>query len=561
MVAELIGLLTIILVVWFWRSESRRWMKALALGALATVVLQGVLGGLTVLHFLPPAISSAHAAVAQTFFCLICAIAVFTGRHWVERDVSAAPPGRRELASARHPPLLTLALLSIALLYVQLLLGAMFRHHGLSWWPHLLNAPLVALLLTWTAVRALSDYSAIASIRRSSIAVLALLIAQLFLGFAAFLTRVEWGRDAAQPELPMVISTVAHVAVGALLLAATVVLTLQLWRHIASPQTQPLPAGSPRPSAAIAPVREPGVVRTRLATSFLRDLAELTKVRVTALIIVTAWCGYYFGALRSAVSSLSFGMLQALLGIGVVSAGAAALNEVLERKIDSRMRRTARRPLPSGRMKLATAVALGAGMTLGGSIYLGLALNALTGWLALATAGVYLAAYTPLKKVHPLCTLVGAVPGAMPGLLGWTAARGRIDLGALVMFAIVFFWQFPHFFSIAWLYREDYQAGGILMLPVVEPDGRSTARQILLYSLGLIPVSLLPTFLGMAGRPYFFGALLMGTALFYVSLRLATSRLALAATESKQRARQLLRATVLYLPLLFALMMLNPVSS
>jgi cytochrome c oxidase assembly protein subunit 15 len=367
MVAELIGVLTIVLVVWFWRSESRRWMKALALGALATVVLQGVLGGLTVLHFLPPAISSAHAAVAQTFFCLICAIAVFTGRRWVEQDLSAAPRPR-ELGSGRHRQLLTLAMVSIALLYVQLLLGAMFRHHGLSWWPHLANAPLVALLLTWTAVRALSDYSAIDSIRRSSIAVLALLIAQLFLGFAAFLTRVEWGRDAAQPELPMVIATVAHVAVGALLLAATVVLTLQLWRHVASLQSQPLPAGSPRPSAAIASVNQPGAARSGLATGFLRDLAELTKVRVTALIIVTAWCGYYFGALRSSVSSLSFAMLEALLGIGLVSAGAAALNEVLEREIDSRMRRTARRPLPAGRMKLATAVALGAGMTLLGSI-------------------------------------------------------------------------------------------------------------------------------------------------------------------------------------------------
>src|SRR6266436_7268006 len=142
-------------------------------------------------------------------------------------------------------------------------------------------------------------------------------------------------------------------------------------------------------------------------------------------------------------------------------------------------------------------------MTVGGALYLDVTLNTLTGTLALVTAFVYLAAYTPLKKVHPVCTFVGAFPGAMPGVLGWTAVRGRLDWEALVMFAIVFFWQFPHFFSIAWLYREDYAAGQIRMLPVVEPDGRSTYLRIILYSIALIPVSLTPTLLGMAGRTYF----------------------------------------------------------
>src|SRR4030095_9826849 len=145
-------------------------------------------------------------------------------------------------------------------------------------------------------------------------------------------------------------------------------------------------------------------------------------------------------------------------------------------------------------------------MTVGGALYLGLALNPLTGWLSLLTEFVYLAAYTPLKKIHPVCTFVGAFPGAMPGVLGWTAARGQLEWGALAMFAIVFFWQFPHFFSIAWLYREDYEAGQIRMLPVVEADGKSTARQIVIYSILLIPVSLLPTFLQMSGRIYLLGA-------------------------------------------------------
>jgi protoheme IX farnesyltransferase len=230
----------------------------------------------------------------------------------------------------------------------------------------------------------------------------------------------------------------------------------------------------------------------------------------------------------------------------------------MEWETDSRMRRTAQRPIPAGRFSLRHGTLVGALMMFGGDLYLGLTLNPLTALLALATSAVYLAAYTPLKKVHPICTFVGAFPGAMPGVLGWTAARGHLEWGALVMFAIVFFWQFPHFFSIAWLYRQDYEDGGIRMLPVVETDGKSTGRQIMLYSLALIPVSLLPTFLGMSGWVYFAGALLLGMGLLYAGGRLARFKMAPDTARSKQRARQLLQATVFYLPLLFALMMLNP---
>jgi len=295
--------------------------------------------------------------------------------------------------------------------------------------------------------------------------------------------------------------------------------------------------------------------------TLLRDYAELTKLRITTLVVMTAWCGYYFGSLKSGVSSLSWNLAHVLLGIGLVSGGTAALNEVMEHDLDGHMRRTAQRPLPAGRMTLWHAALVGVVMTSGGALYLGLALNPLTGWLSLLTAFVYLAAYTPLKKIHPICTFVGAFPGAMPGVLGWTAARGQLEWGALAMFAIVFFWQFPHFFSIAWLYREDYEAGQVRMLPVVEPEGRSTALRIILYSLALIPVSLAPTLLGMAGRIYLVGALILGIALLYVGSRLATLQMPLSAARSKLRARQLLQATVLYLPILFILMMMNRVSS
>jgi protoheme IX farnesyltransferase len=183
--------------------------------------------------------------------------------------------------------------------------------------------------------------------------------------------------------------------------------------------------------------------------------------------------------------------------------------------------------------------------------------NPLTGLLTFLTSLVYLAVYTPLKRVSPICTFVGAFPGAMPGVLGWTAARGRLEWGTLILFAILFVWQFPHFFSIAWLYREDYAQGGIRMLPVVEEDGRSTARRIVAYSLILIPLSVLPSFFGMAGKIYLVGAVVLGIALFYFGARLAFLKLPINAPRSKMLARHVLQATVIYLPLLFALMMGN----
>src|ERR1700730_599289 len=242
--------------------------------------------------------------------------------------------------------------------------------------------------------------------------------------------------------------------------------------------------------------------------SLLRDYAELTKLRVTSLIVMTAWCGYFFGAHKAGISWLNWGLFHSLMGIGLVSSGTAALNEVMEHDVDARMRRTAMRPLPAHRMSMLHATIVGTAAAIGGSVYLAVFTNPLTGLLTFLTSVVYLAAYTPLKKISPICTFVGAFPGAMPGVLGWTAACGHLEWGTLILFAILFVWQFPHFFSIAWLYREDYASGGVRMLPVVEQDGKSTARQIVLYSIGLIPISLLPAFLGMAGKVYFVGALL-----------------------------------------------------
>ena len=243
MVAGTLVTLTLTIAIWTLLVERRRWMRWLAIAAFCTVICQATLGGMTVLFFQPPWLSTAHATVAQTFFCIAVSIALFTGRRWVEEHPKVEFDPRR-------PSLAALTWMSIFVLYVQLILGGMFRHHGMSWWPHVLNAALVALVLTWTVVRTLSVYSHIEAVRKPAIVMLALLITQLCLGFAAFLTRVAWGRDAAQPELPMVVSTVAHVATGALLLATTVVLAIQVWRHVPVAFAERVPQAQQKASAA-----------------------------------------------------------------------------------------------------------------------------------------------------------------------------------------------------------------------------------------------------------------------------------------------------------------------
>jgi len=243
MVAGSLVILTLAIAAWTLLVEKRSWLRKLALAAVGTVIAQAVLGGMTVLMLQPPAISTAHALVAQTFFCIAVLIALFTGRRWVEEVPQVE-------FDTRRPSLFTLTVLSIVVLYVQLILGGMFRHHGMSWWPHVAHAVVVAFVLTWTSVRALSVYSNIEAIRRPAIMMLSLLIAQLCLGFSAFLTRVAWGRDGVQPELPMVISTVAHVAVGALLLATTVVLAIQVWRHVPVAFAETVPGAERTPQAA-----------------------------------------------------------------------------------------------------------------------------------------------------------------------------------------------------------------------------------------------------------------------------------------------------------------------
>jgi protoheme IX farnesyltransferase len=275
--------------------------------------------------------------------------------------------------------------------------------------------------------------------------------------------------------------------------------------------------------------------------------AELTKPRITFLIVLTSAAGF---ALASRGPLNYAALLSALFGIALLSSGIATLNQYAERELDGLMRRTANRPLPAGKLAPWEALAFGAGITIAAEAYLLIVVNPLTALLGLTVIAGYLFAYTPLKTRTSLSTLVGAFPGAVPPLIGWTAARGSISLEGWVLFAILFLWQFPHFRAIAGMYREDYSRAGILMLPVVEPNGRVTAQQIVIYTLMLLPVSLLPVALGMAGKIYLYGAIVLGLLFLYTSLRAAFSM-------SRQSARRLLLASVLYLPLLFILMVLN----
>jgi heme o synthase len=236
----------------------------------------------------------------------------------------------------------------------------------------------------------------------------------------------------------------------------------------------------------------------------------------------------------------------------LMASGTAALNQWYERDADRHMRRTQMRPLPSGRLQAPQVLWFGIGLAVLGSLELGFGANWLTAGLTLATLAMYLFAYTPLKQKTWWSTTIGAFPGAMPPLIGFAGAADKLTPEALVLGAILFLWQFPHFYAIAWMYREDYSRAGIRMLPVVEPDGTSTARQIVLYSLLLIPISLLPKWMGMTGSIYLIGALVLGLCFLYSGVRVSLDR-------SKLRARRVLLTSVVYLPVLYLLMVLDPV--
>jgi protoheme IX farnesyltransferase len=276
----------------------------------------------------------------------------------------------------------------------------------------------------------------------------------------------------------------------------------------------------------------------------------LTKPDVTFLVVITTVAGFYLGSTGPMEWAR---LMNTLCGTLLVAGGTAALNQYIERQMDSMMRRTAARPLPLGILQPKEALLFGVATVIAGTIWLALAVNALAAFLALVTSVSYLGAYTPLKTRTTLATAVGAIPGALPPLIGWAAASGTLSTGAWILFAILFFWQFPHFMAIAWMYREDYGRAGILMLPVVDRSGDRTFRLIIATSAILIPVSVLPSVLGMATISYFYGALILGLLLLLVSYWANRVR-------TNVRAKWLMHATVAHIPLLLGWMILDKVS-
>jgi protoheme IX farnesyltransferase len=281
----------------------------------------------------------------------------------------------------------------------------------------------------------------------------------------------------------------------------------------------------------------------------VKDYLALTKPRITWLILMSTGIGYFFGS-KGAGGWHLLTLFHTLLGTGLLASGTATLNQWFEREADAKMRRTQERPLPAGRLGEEKALLFGLVISAAGFFDLQIAVNPLAALLGAITLGSYLFIYTPLKQQSPHSTTIGAIPGAMPPLIGYAAASGKLTWEAWILFAILFLWQFPHFYAIAWMYREDYERAGIRMLPVVEPDGESTARRILWFSLALIPISLVPKFLAMTGNVYLIGAAVMGVLFLYAGFRISFDR-------TRQQARRVLLASVVYLPVLYGLMLFD----
>lgn len=284
-----------------------------------------------------------------------------------------------------------------------------------------------------------------------------------------------------------------------------------------------------------------------LERSVVRDWAELTKLRIAVLVLVTVAVGAFVAAGGAADPLV---LLNVSIGTALLAAGSSALNQVIERETDARMARTEARPVVTGRIPVRHAAVAGLALGAAGAAWLLAAVNPLTALLGALTYALYVGAYTPLKTRSAVCTIVGAIPGAMPPLLGWTAVTERLDPGAFILFGIVFLWQFPHFLAIAWMYRDDYARAGLQMLTTRDATGALTARQMIVYGLALVPVSLAPSLVGMAGATYFVGALVLSLVFLALSVGFALR-------ATRERARYCLLTSLVYLPALLSLLMID----
>lgn len=456
MVAATVGLLTVIQAIWLQLRARKRSLRILGWTAVGAVIAQGTLGGMTVLFLLPPTISIAHAGLAEIFLCLNVSIALLASR-WFD-DVKGMEKGDAPIAG-------TTGLL--VLVYAQILVGALMRHlhAGLAIpdfplafgrlipplpstaiavnFGHRVGAAVVALSIIALIVRLLR-FEPGHPLRQVATLLLMVIPVQILLG----------GYTVWSGKQPVITSL--HVVTGALTLALTLILAITA-----------------------------RAVGWRAVGGGIGDYLELSKARIVAMVLITTAAGYLFGAPHFNLVLL----INTLIGTALVAAGTNALNQYAEREYDAKMRRTQRRPVPAGRIAPRTALLFASAISILGTAYLALTVNVLTALLGAFTLITYIFVYTPLKRVSTACTLIGAIPGAVPPLMGWTAATGALSLGGWIAFAIVFLWQLPHFMAISWIYREDYSRAGFAMLSVNDEDGAATARQALLYSLALLILS------------------------------------------------------------------------
>jgi protoheme IX farnesyltransferase len=562
LVASGVGLMTLIMALWLPMVEKRSWLRVLGFASLSAVFLQGLLGGLTVLLGLPTAISVAHGVLAQTFFCMTMVLAYGLS---VERRRRVAG----EISMGASPALVRAAAAVVVFIFLQLLAGALMRHShsglaipdfprsGGTWIPlfdqamldrvnaqlsaigytgvtlgqmwthgaHRAGAVLVTIAVLVLGYRARREKNLARPLARSIYLLLGLLLVQITLAAFTIWTRKE----------PWITS--AHVVTGAAMLGWAVLILLR-----AIPVRAGEPAGHPSTSSVPVAVAWPLPDRATLG-AFL----ELAKPRIVSMVLITTGIGYFLGG--SGIPGWGH-LLMTLVGTGLAAGGAAALNNYLERETDTRMQRTRQRVLPSGRMEPGLALTYGVTLVLGGVSLLVWSVNLLAGFLVLLTAFLYVLVYTPLKRITWLNTPIGAIPGALPPMVGWAAATGELSAGAWILFGILYTWQHPHFYAIAWMFREDYRAAGFQMLSVVDPSGRRLFRQAIIFSVALLAVSVSLTALGITGRLYLVGSLLIGIGMLASSLMLARQ-------PTLREARRVLLTSVIYLPILLVLIVLD----
>ena len=538
LVASGVGFLVLISAIWASWSKCHSIVRRLALVSLGLVIFQGLLGGLTVLMRLPTLVSAAHGTVAQIFFCTTIALVWWTTSSFIQAEPSIQGGAARNLRIASFG--------MTGLVLLQLLVGALMRHLGAGLvipdfptslgriippltsgliaisFAHRVLAVAVLAMACLLCARIYRYHRQARALPSLGAVLVALILLQATLGaYTVWSGRGFW-------------PTCLHVMNGALVLGVAFSISLWAWRL----------SGIKKELPAKETISNENLAR-RLRDVSREDWMELTKARLVTMSVFTALCGFLLGASPFTWS----GFWVTVLGVGLLGAGSGMLNHVVEIETDSRMDRTRNRPLPAGRVDVAVAERTGGMLVAAGTLLLGL-FQPWAGLLAFAAFVSYVLIYTPMKKYSASCTVVGAVPGALPVLIGYVLRTGTVDLGGGILFAILFLWQLPHFMAIAWLCREDYARAGLPMVTVIDPKGSLASSQILIYCLALIPVSLAPTLAGMTGPIYFYCALFLGLVYLYAGAALCMDRTAI-------KARKLLLTSVVYLPLLYGVMVVG----